>query len=322
MNRLKWNSAWGVALGFLLMASQAWGSCGCGACALPNFPETSMTPTAAMPVILGVDYEEINLNHPFLGTAGASVGAVTLHHDEVQTLDKRLTISLQGPVVSGVVWRVELPWIDRYHRHIHHHQGTDLPEIWDFSAWGDLSVAAKVRVLGTEKTDQWSLCGTLKLPTGVTAVENGDGDPAETSISPGSGSYDTTWGLYYQHSYVQTAVPISGSILYTAYGNGTEGWRFGNKWAANLMVQTQVGDQWRIGLALNGMIQLKSDPGSTGEPVDSTGGTYLYLTPELQCSIGLRGAVYVLIQIPVYRNVNSIQLTSDLNAKMGVSWGL
>jgi len=48
-----------------------------------------------------------------------------------------------------------------------------------------------------------------------------------------------------------------------------------------------------------------------------TGGTYAYVSPGLRWS-GRRGSVYALIQLPVYQDVNGLQLTSRRNWVTGV----
>jgi hypothetical protein len=54
----------------------------------------------------------------------------------------------------------------------------------------------------------------------------------------------------------------------------------------------------------------------TGVPV--SGGTLAYLAPGISVRVGGGASVYGFVQIPVYQNVNSLQLTPSYTVTMGV----
>ena len=57
----------------------------------------------------------------------------------------------------------------------------------------------------------------------------------------------------------------------------------------------------------------------TGVPV--SGGTLAYLAPGVSVRVGGGASVYGFVQIPIYQNVNSLQLTPGYTLTMGVSPG-
>ena len=54
--------------------------------------------------------------------------------------------------------------------------------------------------------------------------------------------------------------------------------------------------------------------------MEKTGGTFVYVSPGIQLGLSEALSVFAVIQIPVYQRVNVIQLTSDQNVSMGVSY--
>jgi hypothetical protein len=66
----------------------------------------------------------------------------------------------------------------------------------------------------------------------------------------------------------------------------------------------------------------QDEPGDTGELVDATGGTFLYLSPGLQFALVSGLSLYGYYQMPVHRDVNAVQLTADRNLFVGVGYRL
>jgi hypothetical protein len=110
----------------------------------------------------------------------------------VQTLNRNVFATLDYGFSDK--WGVSaiVPWIDRQHDHIHNHRGAKLLESWDFSDLGDVRVAGRYQT-SFENKDALrlsfaGLIGGLKLPTGKTDVKNADGETAERSLQPGTGT--------------------------------------------------------------------------------------------------------------------------------------
>jgi hypothetical protein len=166
-----------------------------------------------------------------------------------------------------------------------------------------------------------SLTGGIKLATGRTGVKNIDGEEAEITIQPGNGSVDGIVGLYFQQNvltvptlsgtYVTLPLSIGTSCQIT--GAGTDGYRSGNSLLIHAGTAYPLFDRASVLFQFNGKFQGYADVGTTDEPKENTGGTWLFASPGIgiQPAEGLSGSAYV--QIPFYQNVHGIQQTAPFN---------
>ena len=139
------------------------------------------------------------------GTQRLPCGEIPEHHDEVRTHQPQLGGQLRlrfrrqlGRVAS------RCPSSNRSHEHIHNHMGAQLPESWNFTQAGDLRVLGRYQFApvqqGTAIAASSGLNFGLKLPTGEFDVQNADGDAAERTLQPGSGTTDALLGAYHQRA--------------------------------------------------------------------------------------------------------------------------
>ncbi len=61
------------------------------------------------------------------------------------------------------------------------------------------------------------------------------------------------------------------------------------------------------------------DGGINSDPV-STGGTLVYLSPGVVVPLGQRASVYGFVQLPMYQNVNGVQLAPRYTASVGLHY--
>ena len=286
--------------------------CGCSVDPITHTPQKPGQWT----LNLGIDYAD--QNKPFIASDAAVTGQLSHHHDEQQTLTKRYSIGITHHLSETLQLGLELPLISRYHRHIHNHHGDKLFQEWQLGGLGDMWFQAQYLLLSDQERKVYLLAG-IKLPTGGTRLTNTIGDEAEVGIQPGSGSYDTKWGVSY-HDHI--ILPLNTSIIYTTNGNGTDGWKNGDQCAANLGTSIQCLPSLAISVQCNVLVIDKSLPGQTGEDVSTTGGTYLYLTPGIEYTLTDNTILTTQVQIPIYRYVNDIQLTADLAMRAGIQMTL
>ncbi len=300
-----------VGLLLALHTSSINASCSYCGCSVETTPLLG-SKTGQWVISLGMDYSD--QNKPYINADAAITGQLAHHHDEQQTLTKRYSIGIAKQLSDSWQLGIELPFVSRYHRHIHNHHGEQLFEVWQLGALGDLWLNSKYQVMG-DNSRSLSLLAGVKLPTGGTRLTNADGDEAEVSIQPGSGSYDTRWGIAYQDT---IGLPIKTSILVTTNGNGTDGWKNGNQFAANLGTSLTWLPNIAWTVQCNALVIEKSQPGTTREDVSSTGGTYVFLTPGIDINLTETTLVSTQVQIPLYRYVNDIQLAADVSVKVGL----
>lgn len=287
-------------------------SCGSETC-----PVLSYTPFSDKPFEIGIQYETIDQNQVYVGHKKSTVGAIPQHHDEVETFNQQYVVNAAYKLNSDWRVRAEVPFIDRKHSH----QEDLVVESWNISGLGDTTLFID------HKIGDFGLSAGLKLPTGKTRQTNDDAEEAEIPIQTGTGSTDYTLAAFYQIGvaaienldHVYAEIPLRVGISYTLNGKGTDGWRFGNKWIATIGTRYVLTHSVALSAAMQAKFQDKSDTGTTGEPAANTGGTWLFLTPGVHVNLTESIKAESIVQIPIYQNVNGIQLTAPFNLRMGIS---
>jgi hypothetical protein len=69
----------------------------------------------------------------------------------------------------------------------------------------------------------------------------------------------------------------------------------------------QVNTQWK-----------DQDSGDNAEPDDS-GGTFVHVSPGVGIELGEKARLYGFVQLPLYQDVNGVQLTADWSLAAGIS---
>jgi hypothetical protein len=298
-------------------------SCGAASCPLNSFHTL-----AHGSLQIGYRHEYINQDQVYVGSTKAFVGAITQHHDEVQTINSSNVIQISYGIVERLSFDVDVPFISREHSHIHHHQGQDVWESWNFSGLADMIISGHLAILvpSSEFTPHLSLIAGVKLRTGVTHAKNAEGEEAEVAIQPGSGSTDGILGVNFRQTLFSvptlsgeySALPFVAGATYQSNSTGTDGWRFGNTLVASIGTSYQFTRRTSLLLQLNGRFQGFADVGTTGEPRENTGGTWIFASPGLSVQLNDAFAAYSYVQFPVYQNVHGIQQTARLNLRFGI----
>jgi len=299
-------------------------SCGSATCPLNNTRYLG-----AGLLRMGYAYEYINQDRIYVGTSRSFIGAIPEHHDEVQTINQRNILSLDYGITGRMSLSVQIPFVHREHSHIHHHMGEDLWESWNFGGVGDVVAAGQytLPIHSTDMTSYVTVLGGIKFPTGVTDMKNAEGELAEVTIQPGTGSYDGIVGVNARQSLgtVPTfsglvgTMPVIVGITYQVSGLGTDGYRFGNALLAHVGTEYPLARAATFLFQINGKFQGYADVGSTGEPRENTGGTWIFASPGLSLMVTDVVSAYAFVQFPVYQNVHGIQQTSAVNMQFGIS---
>jgi len=267
-------------------------------------------------------YEYIDQDQPRTGTRDVAVGEIPHHHDEVRTINRNALATLDYGFGQNVGASLVIPWVDRKHEHIHNHHGEALPQSWDFSRLGDARLTARYQLLAGETPESATLSfvgvtGGLKLPTGKTTVANAEGEIAERTLQPGTGTTDALIGAYYRQvigqSNVSWFVQANAQLPLNAHDDFRPGKQFlvdlGARWEAtnNLGLMLQLNAYWK-----------GRDSGIESEPDDS-GSRVVSVSPGLSYAITPKVQMYAFVQLPVYQRVNGVQLVADRSYAAGVS---
>jgi hypothetical protein len=311
-----------IAIVALVGACPSFASCGSALCSL----DTHTMQTLGHGVgLIGYEFEYIDQDQARIGRNSADIGQIRGHHDEVYTVSRVHRLMGSYGVTDRLGVEIALPFISRSHGHIHHHMGADLMETWSFGGLGDVSAIVSWALVKPTSGGWPVITASLggEFPTGKHEVENEDGDHAEPGITPGSKSLDFLTGLSARWT-PQTEggreFPVFLSMGYRANGKGEEDYRLGDEFTAN------TGGSFPTcgGVSLLGQVNLRvagrDSRGNTREEVEKTGGEYLFLTPGVEWHFMDDWAASALVQLPVYRRVNQIQLVSDYNLLLGLTY--
>jgi hypothetical protein len=299
----------------LLVAQQAGASCGSAYCSVNTAWEA--LGTAPKPGwALDLRYEYLKQDTLRAGSQKTTPAGVPGTHDEISTLNRNVNVGLDYAWNTRWGVSLQLPYLQRQHDHIHNDpiNGPE-PESWNISALGD------VRVLGMYQYANSPQHGTaaglrfgLKLPTGSTSERNADGELAERTLQPGTGTTDLILGAYRHGAWAQDSAAWFVQAQVQQALNSHDDYRPGSQ------LNLDAGLSWRATAQVNALLQLNAndrarDHGAAAEPEDS-GSRMLSLSPGLSVAAGV-GRIYAFVQLPLYQYVNGTQLTPDWSAVIG-----
>ena len=311
-----------IAAAAVLLPAVAFASCGSDHCPidLGLLWEHSL-------LTFDVSQQYLDQNQPRVGTRDALVGEIPAEENEVRTVNRITTARVSYQPSPRWSLMASLPYVSRYHEHIHDNAGTPVTERWNFTGVGDLeAVATRTFPNGPESGTGYHLTAGFKAPTGVRHVEEFDGNEPEPPVRPGNGAWAGIAGAGIQWSPevamlsgLKGTLPIRFSVLGRANGHGTERYRVGSELQANLGISYPLTRSIEALLSGDYRIRAKDDPGGTDAEAGHTGGTWGFVSPGLRVDVAGKTAFYGIVQLPVYQRVNGINLVSDFNLYLGVT---
>lgn len=304
---------------FAAFAGSAQASCGSAFCSI-NTDWGAGTTGLTEGSTLDVRYENIRQDQPRTGSRKIAVGEIPHHHDEVHTFNQNVVATYSHTWASGWGISATLPFVDRDHLHIHNHHGQQIPEQWKFRELGDVRVTGRYQhsLEGSDAAPRTvGVFFGLKLPTGRTNLANADGDVAERSLQPGSGTTDLLAGAIYHQQVAASGAAWFAQVQLQQPLNSHDNFRPGAQFGLD------VGYAHPLTERLSGLVQVNAlvkrrDSGSEAEPADS-GGRFLFLSPGLSYKVGEMFRVYAYYQHPLHQSVNGVQLTASRAVVVGVS---
>ncbi|MBN8760532.1 MAG: hypothetical protein BGO61_01460 [Thiobacillus sp. 65-69] len=311
------NTSHVLILAGCLVAGGANASCGAAFCSSSNdWLALTQDVTAGWRVWAQAEY--LNQNQLRDGTKAISPQQITAHHAEVKTINRNALLGLDYGFAPAWSASLILPYSNRDHFHIHNHHGTPIPETWQFDNVGDMRM--KLRYQPAQRAAgglSWNLQGGLKLPTGRIDVRNADGDEAERSVQPGTGTTDLLLGGGLAGAPLSMPGNLFANLTLQAPLYEKDGYRPG--WRIGAQAGWLMPLNGKLDLILQGnVLHVARDRGAQAEPDDS-GRIEVAAVPGLAYAWSRRLTVYGQLELPVYQRVNGIQLTHDYAASFGVS---
>jgi hypothetical protein len=294
----------------LLSASSAHASCGGAFCTI-NTSEDALGPWVKPGWRMDLRAEYVEQDTLRSGSAKIAPAGEPDTHDEVRTLNRNFLASLDYSWNAAWGVSAQVPWVSRFHEHIHN-DPVDGPasEQWRFEKFGDVRIVGRYQFMGLP--DHAHAAGVqfgLKLPTGSTTVNNSDGERAERTLQPGTGTTDLVLGTYYNTPRGRDKLSWFAQAMAVSPLNSHEDFRPG------LHLTLSTGLNYVLNDSMNGLLQLNlshkaRDRGAQAEPDDS-GSRQAFISPGLSIALNQHTRIYGFVQLPVYQSVNGAQLTAD-----------
>jgi hypothetical protein len=263
-----------------------------------------------------VDQDQLRSGTHKIAPAGPPADPDSESHDEVRTINRNWVGTLS--YWSGANWGASLvvPVASRAHTHIHHvtdalGDAESEVESWRFDKLGDVRAIGRYEFTGSNI----GLEAGLKLPTGETDVRNGAGEAAERSLQPGTGTTDAIVGGYWRTQALGGNLFAHASAQFAL--NEHDGFRPGQRFGIDVGYTRNIAANLALLLQANAHVK-RRDRGVNAEPEDS-GSRTLSVSPGLSYAFARDFQVYGLVELPVYRHVNGVQLASDWALALGVS---
>ncbi len=259
-------------------------------------------------------YEYISLDQPRTGSRAVAVGEIPQHDDEVKTINRNLVTTIDYGFTAQWSGSLVMPLVDRAHSHIHNHLGTPITEAWDLTELGDVRVLARYRN-ELVNTDTWGVQTGIKLASGSITIRNDEGDLAERTLQPGTGSHDLLLGVFWNHSGAQTKWFVQ--YMYQHPLTTRDAFIPGDEHGLDVGMSYALRQHTSLLAQLN-FRHKQADSGDNAEAEDS-GGDMLWLSPGVSVALSRVTQLYMYYQLPLYQYVNGVQLTADQAVSVGLS---
>lgn len=310
-----------LALALLLggVAGMAHASCGQAFCVVNTNWAMQGVPSEPGSSRLDLRYEAINQNRLWRGTRGVSAADDDSDALEKRTNNRNLIATYDYTASNAWGFSFVVPVQQRLHEHVADPAGDATYEKWNFTRLGDVKALANYSVTNDDDPlNRYGVQFGVKLPTGSHTVSNGDSRRAERALQPGSGSTDLIVGGYYTHRGLTPGAAWFGQVSYQQAALTQDAFRPGSQTAVTLGYNQPVTGDLSATLQINAL-RKDHDRGANAEPALS-GGKYAFVSPGLSYAAAKTVQLYGYVQLPVYRNVNGIQLVASRAFVGGMSF--
>lgn len=334
-----------------VLPSSAVFACATCGCALSS--DAAMGYSASSGWMVSLQYDYLNQNQLRTGTRSTSRARVAAINDaggnqEVEngTATRFTTLGVGYAPTADWNFRLLLPYLERSHSSYGNAQNPLTPGQLSSAAYSGLGDARFITSFqGILPTHNFGLQLGVKLPTGnyggpgadgssvlgrnpkpftsgPNALAPSPGNLVDTSLQLGTGSTDLIVGAYYYQAVSQDFdVFINGqfqaAVSHKLNQAGAD-FRPGNLATVSFGTRYEANPDLVPQLQIN-ITRKSHDQGALADAANSAG-TAVYLSPGVTASLGHGTSAYAFLQLPVYRNLQGVQLAPRYAASVGVMY--
>jgi hypothetical protein len=319
-----------VAIAGLSASLNVYACASCGCTLSSDWENLGYSTSSGVKFDLRYDY--LNQNQLRSGTGKISPAAASqiVNNGNPQEVEKYttndyLTMGLDYNFNSDWGINIQLPYIIRSHSTLGIASDGSTPGAgggqYDSktSSIGDIKIIGRYQ--GFTPQHNFGILFGVKLPTGNykesgASTDPGSPDPVpiDRGLQPGTGTTDVILGAYYADSLNKNWDYFAQGVFQAAM-NSKDQYKPGNGLNVNLGLRYMGFSEFSPQLQLNARHVLH-DTGTNADTV-STGGTLVYLSPGVVVPVSKQTSLYGFVQLPVYQNVNGVQLAPRYTASIG-----
>lgn len=302
----------------------------CGCTLSTEWDNLSFTGTDGFKVDLRYDYLNQNQLRSGTDTISAVRASQRLNRGDPQevenyTKNNYLTLGLDYAINRDWGMNLQVPYVNRSHSTLGTaSDGTTAGDGGgqyksDISELGDIKLIGRYQ--GFSEQYNFGILFGLKLATGSHTKYGDSTDPTspdpvliDRGLQPGSGTTDGILGAYYTDTLSRNWDYFVQALLQKAL-NSKDQYKPGDAINVNAGVRYMEFASFAPQLQLNAR-HVERDSGDNAD-VFSTGGTLVYLSPGVSVPLTKQTSVYGFVQVPIYQNVNGVQLAPRYTVSVG-----
>ena len=326
----------------LLISADAFACASCG-CTLSSDWENIQSPGAAITFTPGLSldlrYDYLDQNQLRHGTGSISaIDASKIKNDgqpqEVEKDTQNNYVTLGADYAIDRLWgiNVQVPFIDRRHSTLGTNSNGITPGPGGMSYnshtdnLGDIRITGRYQGIIRDCTyGVLGVMGGIKIPTGSFTETGTSTDPTmpgpvsiDRGLQPGSGTTDIILGAYYSNDIAENWDYFAQALYQRALDYRSH-YRPGDSFGCNIGMR-YAGIRYFSPLVQFNLKYANRDSGANADRY-STGGTLLYISPGVSVPVvGRHMFVYGFVQVPLYQDVNGVQLAPRFTTTVGMRY--
>jgi len=314
------------------LTAQACASCGCTLSS--DWENLGLSTSSGFKVDLRYDFlnqDQLRSGTSTISSSAASKLVNNNGNQEVEKYTRNNYITAAIDYSTNPNWgvNVQIPYIDRTHSTLGTNSDGTTPDVDGGQYSSSTSNLGDVKVIGRYQgfSDQhnFGLLFGLKLPTGNHSLNGvstdpnilGTPTPIDRGLQPGTGTTDAILGVYYLDQLNKDWGYFTQAIVQTAF-NSRDQYKPGDGLNLNLGFRYMGFDDITPQIQMNARF-VGHDTGAQSDTI-STGGTLIYLSPGLSLRVSKALRLYSYVQLPIYQDVNGVQLTTRWTASLGANY--